>query len=142
MLSFRFIEIDLLTGRELREDDQLVFHCEHRFERIEGELEVWRCFVEFTAYFWEDDPAELHDSEFDDPFMLDTEALGTFKPNNVLKNEKDEWIHVLKTRAPALVYTQMRPLLRLLLQDAGFPQFILPLLDFTSTERAGDEVDV
>lgn len=71
------------------------------------------------------------------PFEVRILVQGTFSYDNQTKEEDAERLCLY--HAPALLYTQLRPLLRMVASEAGFPNFTLPLLNVTHALRAYDE---
>lgn len=64
----------------------------------------------------------------DPPFDLDIEASGQFNWTEDCQGEDLE--RMLRGQAPALIYTQIRPIVRLLAAEAGFTGFLLPTHNF------------
>ena len=86
-------------------------------EEIEGEERTARVRLGL-ALRWKDDP----------PFDLEIEASGVF--NWTEDCQGDDLARMLRGQAPALIYTQIRPIVRLLAAEAGFTGFLLPTHNF------------
>ncbi len=66
------------------------------------------------------------------PYYINVVMDGDFKWEKDLEDDKVD--NLLKSNAPAILLSYMRPYLSNLTTGAGYPPLILPLLDFTENE--------
>jgi preprotein translocase subunit SecB len=68
------------------------------------------------------------------PFSLAIEGVGRFDYDRELDPQALQ--RLTDFQAPALVYTQLRPIARLVAAEAGFPGFILPTVNFAQMAQS------
>lgn len=123
MMAFRITSIALETARPISESDTFSMKVDSSPEilPVEDDEDLWTCTVDCRAEF---------EDETDVPFLFAVSAVGVFRTLDEQAMKKELWDRVMRTQAPALVYSQLRPTIRVLMADAGYEHFILPMINF------------
>lgn len=126
-IGYRVMECHLKGHRAFRDSDSYTLDIRSSFVGVEEGLfpvpgKPWHC--ELTC-------ALIFETPEDVPVELSLTAIGEFEFSDEM-DEIDEnlWKRVISSRAPALIYSQLRPVARSLMSDGGFPNFLLPLIQF------------
>lgn len=104
----------------------LAFHVKNAHFAIEGNPLAARVRMSFSIF----EEKDLKDV----PFRLINVVEGDFGWTNDIPAEQVSAL--LKTNAPAVLMSYIRPIISIQTSFAGFPALIIPLVDFTSEDLA------
>lgn len=130
MSGFRLSHITVNGYRELQENDRLDIQIKIQISGL-GSSD-WICTLVCESRFLN---VKSGESTEDTPFQFAITAVGFFEAIDETALAEERWQSVIQTQCPALVYTQLRPIMRVLMSEAGFPQFILPTINFASAKQ-------
>lgn len=133
MRGYRLTQVSLDSYRSTNENDLFELQIGVNVAPPNEKTGKWTCTVECRSWF----PENLSE---DIPFQLNVSAVGEFEALELETLNKPQWQKVIKSQCPALVYTQLRPVLRVIMAEAGYPQFILPLINFSKMNEPSEPV--
>lgn len=131
MRGYRLTQVSLDSYRRTEENEFFELQIGVDVSPADKETGKWTCTVECRSRFPENPSDDI-------PFQLNVTAIGEFEVIALETLEDPRWGQAIKSQSPALVYTQLRPVLRVIMAEAGYPQFILPLMNFSKMTESSE----